>query len=119
MAPEQVLGMETLDSRVDIYATGCLAYWLLTGKLVFDDPSHMAVFYHHANTLPTPPSRRTEMPIPESLDRVVLACLEKDPARRPQTARDLAHRLAETVDPGAWSEEQAKRWWATHHPVRS
>ena len=117
MAPEQVLGSDDLDGRVDIYATGCLAYWLLTGKVVFDDPSALAVFYHHANTVPAPPSSRTEMPIPESLDRLVLACLEKDPARRPQTARELAHRLAETVDPAAWTEEQAKHWWTANRPA--
>jgi len=117
MAPEQALGKTDLDSRVDIYATGCLAYWLLTGQLVFDAPSPTTLLVHHAHTPPPPPSSRTEMPIPESLERVVLECLRKDPADRPQSARELSRRLSETVDPRAWTEEQAKSWWTRNQPT--
>jgi serine/threonine-protein kinase len=117
IAPEQALGKADLDSRVDIYATGCVAYWLLTGKLVFDAPSPTALLVDHVHTTPTPPSSRTELPIPEALDRLVLACLEKDPTRRPQTARELSRRLAETVDPEAWTEERAMIWWSTNQPA--
>jgi serine/threonine-protein kinase len=114
IAPEQIMGRADLDGRVDIYGTGCVAYWLLTGKLVFDGPSPAALLVDHVHTPPTPPSSRTELPIPEALDRLVLECLEKDPARRPQTARELSRRLAEAVAPEAWTEERAKSWWSTH-----
>jgi len=117
MAPEQALGEADLDGRVDIYATGCVAYWLLTGQLVFDAPSPTALLVHHAHTPPSPPSSRTEMPIPEALDRLVLSCLEKDPARRPQSARELSRRLAESVELDRWTEEHARRWWASHLPA--
>jgi hypothetical protein len=43
----------------------------------------------------------------------------KDPAARPQTARELARRLAAAVDPGAWTEDRAREWWESHEPVVS
>ncbi len=119
MSPEQALGRLELDHRVDIYATGCLAYWLLTGELVFEAPSPTALLVHHAHTPPPPPSTRTELPIPEALDRLVLECLEKDPVRRPASARDLARRLAETVPADGWTEAHAQEWWAQHQPARA
>jgi serine/threonine-protein kinase len=117
MAPEQAMGLADLDHRVDIYAAGCLTYWLLTGRLVFEAPNSMALLFQHGNSAPSAPSTRTELPIPEALDRLVLACLEKDPARRPQSARELSERLAATVDAGAWSEERSRAWWRTHRPA--
>ncbi|MGB5525878.1 MAG: hypothetical protein WBN79_03380 [Gemmatimonadota bacterium] len=62
---------------------------------------------------PIPPSRRTEMDIPEDLDAVILACLAKDPAERPQTAEDLDARLA-ACSVTAWTREQAEEWWKLH-----
>jgi len=116
MAPEQALGRADLDGRVDIYATGCLAYWLLTGHLVFDAASPTALLVHHAHTQPSPPSSRTGLPIPEGLDRLVLGCLEKDPDLRPQSARELSSRLAAVVGPDSWSDERARGWWSEHQP---
>jgi len=115
IAPEQALGQANLDGRADIYATGCVAYWLLTGQPVFTAPTPMALLLQHAHTPAAAPSSRTEMAIPESLDRLVLACLAKDPADRPQTAKELARRLAEVELPSAWDERRAREWWAVHH----
>jgi eukaryotic-like serine/threonine-protein kinase len=50
----------------------------------------MALFMHHVHTTPIPPSARAELPIPAALDGLVMACLAKDPAQRPQTAMELA-----------------------------
>jgi serine/threonine-protein kinase len=116
IAPEQVLGTSDLDGRVDIYSTGCVAYWLLTGQLVFTGETPMALLIHHAQTPPVPPSSRTELPIPAALDALVLACLAKDPAERPQTARELSRLLAEAVGPRLWTEERAHDWWTQHQP---
>jgi len=115
IAPEQALGRTDLDGRVDIYSAGCVAYWLLTGKPVFEAPTPMALLLHHANTPATPPSARTEMEIPAALDRLVLACLAKDPAERPQSAKELARRLDEVAVARAWTEDRAREWWAAHH----
>jgi len=116
IAPEQALGASTVDGRADIYATGCVAYWLLTGHLVFTGETPMALVMHHAQTPPTAPSAHTELPIPRALDELVLSCLAKDPADRPQSARELSVRLAAIEGVDAWTEEQARRWWTTHQP---
>ena len=114
IAPEQALGGSGIDGRADIYAVGCVAYFLLTGQLVFTGDTPMAVVVHHAHTLPIPPSERSELPIPPALDRLVLSCLAKDPAERPQSARDLSQRLA-AIDGGSpWTDERAREWWDLH-----
>jgi plasmid stabilization system protein ParE len=116
IAPEQILG-SNLDGRADIYATGCLAYWLLTGQLVFTGETAMALLLQHAQTPPTPPSTHTELPIPAALDQLVLSCLAKDPAERPQSARELSSRLAAVEGANAWTDDRARDWWARHEPV--
>lgn len=119
MAPEQVLGGPHIDNRADIYATGCLAYWLLTGQLVFHGDTPMQLLVQHAHAMPEPPSARTELPIPTELDAAVLACLAKDPLDRPQTARELARRLEAVPVRGEWTPELARVWWETHQAVPS
>jgi eukaryotic-like serine/threonine-protein kinase len=117
IAPEQALGNSSLDGRVDIYATGCVAYWLLTGQLVFTAENSMGYLLHHVHTKPAPPSSRSELSIPAALDSLVMSCLAKDPAERPQSARELSRRLSALDGAGAWSEEQAREWWAKHQPA--
>ena len=57
MAPEQAMG-RPVDGRADIYATGCVAYWLLTGQYVFTADNAMGLLLQHAQTSPVPPSAR-------------------------------------------------------------
>jgi eukaryotic-like serine/threonine-protein kinase len=116
MAPEVILGQAEVDSRADVYSLGCVAYWLVTGQIVFDADSPMKVLMDHVQTRPVAPSQRTELPIPRELDEIILACLEKDPDKRPQHAgvlyeMTLACRSCET-----WTRETAQRWWETHLP---
>jgi plasmid stabilization system protein ParE len=118
IAPEQALGGTELDGRADIYATGCVAYWLLTGQLVFTAETQMGLLLHHARTPPTPPSSRSDLRIPAALDQLVLSCLAKDPAERPQSARELSRRLAEIEGAEAWTQDRAREWWATHPAAR-
>jgi eukaryotic-like serine/threonine-protein kinase len=115
MAPEQAMGPD-LDGRADIYATGCVAYWLLTGQFVFTAETPMALVLKHAQTPPPPPSTRTRVPIPAALDDLVLSCLAKEPADRPQSARELSVRLGEIEGADAWTQERAREWWAGHQP---
>ncbi len=116
MAPEQVLGDRPVDARTDIYALGCLGYWLLTGQLVFTGDTAMQIMVHHAQTLPVAPSQQTELDIPSSLDDVILSCLAKDSAQRPQSADALAARLSTCVTEQQWTAERAHEWWDTHLP---
>ena len=116
MAPEQALGGESIDGRADIYSLGCVAYWLLTGQLVFTADTQSAVLLHHIKTIPSAPSTRTELPVPDALDRVVLSCLAKNPADRPQTARELSQHFDAIAGTNAWTEERQREWWKRHQP---
>ena len=116
IAPEMVRGDRVADHRVDIYTLGCVGYWLVTGRLVFQAPNAIQLMYQHANMPPVPPSQRSEFEIPPALDSVILACLAKFPEERPQSAAELSQRLALAIQAPAWTEELAHRWWDRHHP---
>jgi hypothetical protein len=117
--PEVALGAEDVDGRADIYALGCVAYWLLTGQRVFESGNGMQMVADHLRTPPVPPSRRTGQAIPPALDEIVLRCLEKDPARRPASAAELSRELAALGIEPLWTEERTRAWWAAHPPVRT
>jgi hypothetical protein len=119
MAPEQVRGEPDIDARADIYGLGCVAYFLLTGALVFDEPSAMATALAHVERAPAPPSQRSELPIPPSLERVIMACLEKKREQRPQSAAELASLLERCADVPCWTPADAKEWWDLHHPAQA
>jgi len=110
MAPEQAMG-EIIDARTDIYALGCVAYWLVTGQLVFDSNSVSAMMIDHAKTPPSPPSERCEQEIPLDLEELILRCLEKDPKKRPSSAVELQKELAGCRDSNRWGPEEAWEWW--------
>jgi serine/threonine-protein kinase len=115
IAPEVVLGAET-DQRVDIYALGCVAYWLVTGQLVFEGPGAIKVMSDHIHTVPPPPSTRSATPLPPELDQLILDCLAKEPAQRPASARELQVRLQAIPLERPWTSERAEHWWSHHQP---
>jgi serine/threonine-protein kinase len=118
MAPEMATGEKQIDARADVYALGCVAYWLLTGKLVFEGDTAMKILLQLVRDTPVAPSARSEMEIPSELDRVVLACLEKNPTGRPANARELDLALASCASLlPPWDRERAEAWWAKHMPV--
>ena len=92
MAPEQAAGDPDTDHRADIYALGCVAYEMLRGAAPFDGrPTHQ-LFAAHMNETPEPIERqRTD--VPRSLAALVAGCMQKDPARRPQSAREILQSL--------------------------
>jgi len=113
MAPEIVLGGD-VDQRADVYALGCVEYYLLTGQHVFEADAPMQMFLQHVQAAPIPPSRRTELPIPAALDELILACLEKDPNRRPQDAAEVFARLRQIRTRDTWDNGTARTWWEHH-----
>jgi serine/threonine-protein kinase len=116
MAPEVILGRNDVDRRADVYALGCVAYYMLTGEQVFAGDSPMQALVDHVAAEPSPPSRRARARIPAELDAIVMACLEKDPEKRPQDARTLRQRLETTRTCNAWSNVRAAEWWRTNLP---
>ena len=112
MPPERILSA-VVDERSDIYSLGCTAYWMLTGQTVFKGES-TKMLIDHTKTAPLPPSKATGIAIPERLEQIVLACLEKAPEQRPQTALDLFRQLEEVTLETPWSLERAESWWQEH-----
>jgi serine/threonine protein kinase len=100
-----------VDAHSDLYSVGVLAYYLVTGKHVFEGRNFVEVCGHHLHTPPVPPSARVNWQIPGDLERVILSSIEKDPDRRPASARDLRDALDACVDSQAWKERHAERWW--------
>lgn len=116
MAPEIILGEADVDRRADVYALGCVVYYLLTGQVVFEADTPMKMLMQHVQATPVPPSRRTELPIPKELDEVVLRCLQKDPSKRPQHAEELLDIAYSACSCGGWTRESSGRWWEQHLP---
>jgi serine/threonine-protein kinase len=111
LSPETASG-ESIDHRSDIYSLGCVAYWMLTGRQVFDADGVLQMVARHIQATPEPPSRYSAFPISAELEEIVLACLAKRPSERPSSAWELADRLAQCVG-SPWTREDARRWWQT------
>ena len=115
MSPEAARG-RPLDHRTDLYAVGCVGYWLLTGVLVFRGESPIDVLSQHIQAKAEPPSAHAELPIPPELDALILDCLAKDPADRPANAQQILARLDAIAFPAPWNQERARAWWKQHIP---
>jgi serine/threonine-protein kinase len=117
MSPEQCRG-DPVDHRTDIYAMGVLLYLMWSGHLPFEGTSFVAVATQQITATPAPPS--AYRPVPARLERLILRCLEKDPANRPQSAQalrdDLDAALAEAM-PGETLAPVARETAAGVAPV--
>jgi serine/threonine-protein kinase len=109
MSPEMAAG-EALDGRTDIYALGCVGYFLLTGCLVFEADTLFQMMAKRLRDDPVPPSQRTSLPIDPALDAVILECLARNPEDRLASAGELRKRLG-AIEVPRWDEDQAKEWW--------
>ena len=118
MAPEVIRGEGPVDRRADVYAVGCVAYFLLTGELVFDAADPIDILVQHLEEDPAPPSLRTEQRVSRDVDSLVLACLQKDPDRRPQSADALFQMAGACRTADVWDRREAERWWQMHLPQR-
>jgi eukaryotic-like serine/threonine-protein kinase len=98
MAPEQAAADPHTDHRADIYALGVLAYEMLAGRPPFTAPTAQAVVAAHMLQRPTPLAELRPS-VPPALEALVLRCLEKRPADRPQTAAEVVHLLESSTTP--------------------
>ncbi len=111
--PEALTDPDHIDGRSDLYSLGATAFFLLTGEDLFHGGTLIEICTHHLHTPPRDP--RTVVPeVPVDLAEIVLACLAKNPADRPESARALSARLASCSVAGGWTDEDAERWWREH-----
>ena len=115
LSPEAALA-RPMDARADIYSLGCLAYWLLSGKLVFEEANTTAMILAQVQRQPVPPSQVTEQEIPAALEAIVLDCLAKEPAARPPSVDVIMERLSACPLSERWDAYRAERWWRAHQP---
>jgi len=114
--PRFIRGELCCDHLADIYALGCVAYWLLTGSLVFDETDTKALLAAYAEREPLAPSDPLDEPLPGELDDIVVACLAKQPVKRPQTALELKRSLEGVTLSASWSDARAEAWWRDNLP---
>jgi eukaryotic-like serine/threonine-protein kinase len=94
LAPEQARGGKSVDARADLFSLGCVLYRLAAGDVPFQAETTMATLLATALDDPVPLSRRNPS-VPPALSGLIMQLLHKDPARRPQSARDVIARLVE------------------------
>jgi serine/threonine-protein kinase len=114
IAPEAVNDPTVVGPPADIYAVGAVAYFLLTGKRVFDGQTAVDVCVKHVTATPVPPSQVAAVHVPGELEELVLRCLAKSPTERP-TALQLAKLLRALPKTGEWTEDAAQTWWKEFH----
>jgi serine/threonine-protein kinase len=116
MAPELILGHHDVDRRADVYAVGCVAFYLLTGTRVFQEGTQMQMLVDHVHSDPVPPSSRLGAALPREIDALVLDCLRKNPSDRPQDAGELLERINAYHLASRWSNVHARSWWQARLP---
>jgi len=118
MAPERFTESGRVDARSDLYSVGGVAYFLLTGRNLFQEAG-ARLFELVMNATPEPPSALVDHPIPERLERLVMQCLAKDPDRRPRTAGEISEVLGSLEFDAPWTSTEAKTWWRRYHDARA
>jgi serine/threonine-protein kinase len=110
MAPEQIFGLEA-EPRTDLYALGCVGYWLIAGVKPFEAESPAELLRQHAQTPAPPLSSKAPGPVPRRLEALIMSCLAKDPADRPADADRLGLALEESLESECWTAADAREWW--------
>jgi eukaryotic-like serine/threonine-protein kinase len=113
MAPERLINPADVDARSDIYALGAVAYFMLTGKPIFDGDDSLAISNQVLHA-PAPRVSASVPAVPQALDALVAACLEKERARRPQSAQAVVEALDRLSSRLAWTQTDAAAWWAEY-----
>lgn len=116
MAPEQILGHET-DGRADIYALGCVAYFVLTGKVPFPDKDPIPLLMAHLQEAPRPLEGRVAG-LPPEMAQLIMRCMAKAAEDRPASASVIKHELMaiEFPDDNPWTEQAASGFWELNVP---
>ena len=114
MSPESIQLPNSVDACSDMYAVGAVGYFLLTGHPVFEADTLPELCRQQISATPAPPSVKLGKEVPADLENTLLACLEKDRAKRPQTARDLSNMLDRCATEDDWNVDKADAWWGRY-----
>ena len=113
MSPEIILGEREITPHSDIYSLACVAFWMLTRRYVFSHDNHMATLMDHVRTDPPEPIAHAEFDISKDFNHLLLQCLSKTPAHRPD-ASELYDLLESLPEAPYWGSAKAQQWWETH-----
>ena len=117
MSPELVSDPDSVGPASDIYAIGALGYFLLTGQPVFDGKNIVDICAKHIHDTPQPPSERLGKPLPADLEQLILQCLQKAPADRPESAEALSLALKACDNASDWAVTDSRLWWRQNHEL--
>ncbi|MGI9335133.1 MAG: serine/threonine protein kinase, partial [Gammaproteobacteria bacterium] len=113
LAPEAITAPTIVGPKADIYALGCVAYTLLTNRPVFEGSTNIQVCSKHVSALPTSPAKYMSESLSPDLESVILDCLQKSPAQRPENTIELAKRLMRCAQASEWGPASARAWWSS------
>jgi hypothetical protein len=117
IAPERLRDPLQADARCDVYSLGAVAFNLLTGRDVFEGRSDADIFFHVVTSPPPRPSSYDTEPIPLELDQLIVDCLAKDPAARPQSVSEILAILDAIRCESRWGQSDAQRWWKKNFAI--
>jgi len=111
LAPEVIRGDDEDGCGRDLYALGCVGYFLLTGEPVFTGETTLHVCAQHLDESPVPPSERLGSPLPEDFEQLILELLAKQVSDRPASAAAVRVRLERLGCHAGWTQADAEKWW--------
>ncbi|BAU49438.1 serine/threonine protein kinase [Sulfurifustis variabilis] len=114
MAPERIRDPGVLDVRSDIYSVGAVAFWLLTGRRLFETETEHDLSYHVLHVTPPRASALAAHPVPPAFDELIARCLAKSPDDRPANAEAVTAVLDEVLAAAPWTEADIAAWWNRH-----
>ena len=118
MSPERLRDPAFADPLIDVYGLGAVAYFLLTGKRLFDAPNEYDLQRMVLEVDAPRASSTAPRPVPPPLDDLVARCLEKDRAARPQSVDEVIDVFNAFLREQPWSQDEAAGWWQEYRAVQ-
>jgi serine/threonine-protein kinase len=119
LSPESINGSKFVDGRADLYALGAVAFWMLTGRLLFESDHALTMVKLHLTEPPPRASAHSKFKIPGALDSLLHDCVQKKPEERPSSAEVVRRRLEEIPLDERWNQDRAAAWWTKHVPAKT